>query len=79
MTPEEIQALGMAVANLVDAKVQAGLSEMKTLARQCTDAGHAAITRAGQVEEALDRHERCIRRLWNHQFPEDEFPLRGIG
>jgi hypothetical protein len=73
MHPEDIQAIAAATANLVDGKI----GEIKALIQQSVDAGHAAITRADQVETTLSKHDRAIRRLWREQgLPEDDFPLR---
>jgi hypothetical protein len=80
MHPEDIQAMGVAVATLVEAKIAEAVDEMKDLVRQAVDAGHAGITRAAQVEETLSKHDRAIRRLWREQgLPEDDFPLRNTG
>jgi hypothetical protein len=63
MSPEERQAFAVAVAGLIEAKLAEAVKEMKTYAAQAGDAGHAAITRAEQLETIVDDHERRLAAL----------------
>jgi hypothetical protein len=79
MHPDDLRAIAVATANLVDEKIQASLVDFKEMVRLAGDAGHAAITRADQVETKLEDHETRIRKLERLRFHEDDAPMRAAG
>ena len=76
MHPEDIQAIAVHTAGLIDAKI----GEIKAIVQRSLDAGHAAVTRAAQAEDRLEQLDWAVRKVWREVgLPEDDFPRRHTG